>query len=70
MLILPDETLVGLLGGGCLEGDLLERATRVRAGGEPELVRYDASAEEDIVWGLGLGCAGIVEVWLDRKSVV
>ncbi|HEU4428576.1 MAG TPA: XdhC family protein [Myxococcota bacterium] len=66
MLVLPDETLVGLISGGCLEGDLLEHARRVRATGAPELVKYDHRGEDDIVWGLGLGCAGAVDVWLER----
>lgn len=66
MLVLPDETMVGLISGGCLEGDLLEHARRVRETGVPELVQYDHRGEDDIVWGLGLGCAGAVDVWLER----
>jgi len=66
MLVLPDDRMVSLLSGGCLEGDLLEHARAVRASGQPRLVHYDSRAEDDIVWGLGLGCAGVVEVWLER----
>jgi xanthine/CO dehydrogenase XdhC/CoxF family maturation factor len=66
MLVLPDEELVGLISGGCLEGDLLEHSRAVRASGEPRLVRYDHSGEDDVMWGLGLGCAGAVDVWLER----
>jgi xanthine dehydrogenase accessory factor len=65
VLILPDESTVGLVSGGCLEADLVERARAVRTSGEPVRVRYDATADEDIVWGLGLGCAGIVDVLLE-----
>jgi len=68
LLVLPDETWIGLISGGCLEGDLVARAGAVRDSGEPRLVRYDATAEEDIVWGLGLGCAGIVDVLLEPVS--
>jgi len=68
MLVLPDDRLVGLLSGGCLEGDLLLRAGEVRAQGSPRLVHYDASADDDIVWGLGLGCAGVVDVLLEPVS--
>jgi xanthine/CO dehydrogenase XdhC/CoxF family maturation factor len=64
VLVLPDERTVGLLSGGCLEGDLLLRARSVRESGETTLVRYDGTAD-DLVWGLGLGCAGIVEVLLE-----
>jgi len=28
-------------------------------------VRYDTTAADDIVWGLGLGCNGVVEVLLE-----
>jgi xanthine/CO dehydrogenase XdhC/CoxF family maturation factor len=66
MLALPDDTMVGLISGGCLEGDLLEHARTVRASGKPRLVRYDHSGEDDVMWGLGLGCAGAVDVWLER----
>jgi xanthine dehydrogenase accessory factor len=66
MLITEDDAMIGLIGGGCLEGDLLEHAQRLRAEGTPRVVVYDATAEEDIVWGLGLGCAGVVHVLLER----
>jgi xanthine dehydrogenase accessory factor len=65
LLVLPDDALIGLISGGCLEGDLLARASEVHAEGSPRLVHYDATAEDDIVWGLGLGCAGVVDVLLE-----
>jgi len=68
MLVLPDDRMVGLLSGGCLEGDLLEHARAVRESGQPRLVHYDSRAQDDIVWGLGLGCAGVVEIWLERVT--
>ena len=68
VLVLPGDEMIGLISGGCLEGDLLEHAARVRGSGTPSLVRYDATTEDDIVWGLGLGCAGVVEVLLERVS--
>ena len=63
-LLLPDDEVVGVISGGCLEGDLLERARGVRASGEALRVRYDQRGEDDFVWGLGLGCAGLVDVLL------
>jgi len=66
MLVLADDTMVGLISGGCLEGDLLEHARAVRETGTPKLVQYDHRGQDDIVWGLGLGCAGAVDVWLER----
>ncbi len=58
--------MVGLLSGGCLEADLAERARDVLASGDPTLVTYDLSSETDIVWGLGLGCNGTVQVLIER----
>lgn len=66
MLALPDDRMIGLISGGCLEGDLLEHSRSVRESGNPRIVRYDMRPEEDIVWGLGLGCAGMVDVLLER----
>jgi xanthine dehydrogenase accessory factor len=66
MLVRSDDTPVGLVAGGCLEADLAERAGRVRSIGVPELVRYDARRSDDILWGTGLGCAGVLEILLDK----
>jgi xanthine/CO dehydrogenase XdhC/CoxF family maturation factor len=66
MLVLPDDRVIGLISGGCLEGDLLEHARTVHETGEPRIVRYDMRSEDDIIWGLGLGCAGAVDVLLER----
>jgi len=65
MLVDDAERMIGLVSGGCLEGDLLEHARRVRAEGRPALVRYDHRGEDDVVWGLGLGCAGALDVLLE-----
>jgi len=65
LLLCADERVIGLISGGCLEGDLVARAAEVRAADAPRLVHYDATAEDDIVWGLGLGCAGVVDVLLE-----
>ena len=67
-LALPDGSTVGLISGGCLEGDLLERAGEVLADGRPRIVRYDSTSPEDALLGLGLGCNGVVEVLLERVT--
>ena len=67
-LALPDGATVGMISGGCLEGDLLERAREVLADGRPRTVRYDSTAPEDALLGLGLGCNGIVDVLLERVA--
>lgn len=61
-------TATGAISGGCLERDVCERAQRVAATSEATLVTYDTTAGDDIVWGLGLGCDGIVEVLLESLA--
>jgi len=53
---------VGAISGGCLEGDVREVAQAVLAAGEPRLQVYDSRRHDDIVWGLGLGCNGRVDL--------
>jgi xanthine/CO dehydrogenase XdhC/CoxF family maturation factor len=66
MLIAAGGEYAGLLSGGCLEGDLAEHARRVIAGGEPRIVSYDTRGPEDLLWGLGLGCEGAMDILLLR----
>ncbi len=65
-LLIPQEgEPVGSISAGCLEADVREIAKRVRETGVPELRRYDNSASDDLVWGLGIGCNGVVEVLVE-----
>ena len=66
MLIEADLQSLGTISGGCLEGDVRENARAVFADGQPRLLHYDATAEDDILWGTGLGCSGTVDVLLER----
>ena len=65
MLILGDKTRVGMLSAGCLEEDLVERSEQVWAAGQPLIVRFDMSAEDDLSWGQGIGCNGVLTVLLE-----
>ncbi|QIA27422.1 XdhC family protein [Thermaerobacter sp. PB12/4term] len=56
---------VGSLSGGCLEGDVLAVAAEVIATGRPRRVGYDMTADDDALWGLGLGCNGAVDVLIE-----
>jgi xanthine/CO dehydrogenase XdhC/CoxF family maturation factor len=66
LLVAGDGSAIGVVSGGCLEPDLVEHARTVLRTGEPRRVRYDHARPDDLVWGLGLGCAGIVELFLER----
>jgi len=64
MLIGQEGRAAGLLSGGCLESDLIERARRVLRSRAPELVTYDTRSSDDPIWGLGLGCEGAMSILL------
>ena len=68
MLVTEDGRTTGVVSGGCLEGDVRDRAARVMRTGEPRLVTYDTTTDEDVVWGLGLGCNGVVDVLIEPAS--
>jgi xanthine/CO dehydrogenase XdhC/CoxF family maturation factor len=63
LLIRDDGTLLGNVSGGCLENDVRELALQVIKNGDgPRLVHYDTSGREDMLWGLGVGCNGELDV--------
>jgi xanthine/CO dehydrogenase XdhC/CoxF family maturation factor len=65
MLITEGGQTTGTISGGCLERDAVERAARVMETGAARVVVYDTRGDEDVVWGLGLGCNGVVRVLLE-----
>lgn len=69
LLVTAEGQRIGSISGGCLEEDVLARARAVAVSGKPELVVYDTSSENDLVWGVGLGCHGVVQVLLEKLSV-
>lgn len=64
MLVFEDGTTAGAISGGCLETDVVEAARQAMKTGEPQLLRYDMTSEDDELWGLGTGCNGVVEVFV------
>jgi xanthine/CO dehydrogenase XdhC/CoxF family maturation factor len=56
----------GLISGGCLEGDLREHARAVIASGTARIASYDTRGPDDLLWGLGLGCEGAMQILLLR----
>ncbi|MCU4926869.1 XdhC family protein [Halobacteria archaeon AArc-dxtr1] len=68
-MLLDEAGGIGSITAGCLEDELLRVAEEVRAEGRPKLVTYDLMEDdEDDVWGLGVGCNGIIEVLLEPLS--
>ncbi len=56
--------VTGTISGGCLERDLVARAGDW-ADMLPRTITYDATRDDDIVFGLGLGCRGVIEIRIE-----
>ncbi len=65
MTVDPEGVRQGQVSGGCLEADLAERAAAVLARGVPETVTYDTRQPDDLLWGLGMGCQGVVRLLVE-----
>lgn len=68
MLIDAEGNFQGMLSGGCLEGDLAERAADVLATGKAQAVTYDLRSNDEELWGLGVGCEGLMRIFLQPLS--
>ncbi len=71
LLIERTGRLTGIISAGCLEEDLKKRANGLFENierfkrGHAETVIYDLSSEDDLGWGKGSGCNGIVHILLE-----
>ncbi|MEH2349773.1 MAG: XdhC family protein [Nostoc sp.] len=66
MLMTDTGRMIGTISAGCLENDVFEYTKQRMSDGKPIVVSYDSTASEDILWGFGLGCNGIVQVLIER----
>ena len=65
LLVPEDGAPIGNISGGCLEGDVADMARVVMEEGTARLAGWDLTADDDEVWGLGLGCNGAIEVFIE-----
>lgn len=65
LLVPRDGPPVGLISGGCLEEEAARLARAAIEGDRPMLLKIDHSAEGDELWGLGLGCRGVVHLFAE-----
>ena len=65
LLVPEDGAPIGNISGGCLEGDVTDMARVVMEEGRARLAGWDLTADDDEVWGLGLGCNGAIEVFIE-----
>ncbi len=69
MLIGGQGQTLGLVSGGCLEGDLKQKARKVMLSRQAEHVVYDLAAGDEPGWQPAIGCGGRVELMLFPLSV-
>jgi len=67
MIIDGEGEFCGMLSGGCLEGDLVERSRSVVETKSAQTVTYDLGADDEL-WGLGVGCDGSLDILLQPMS--
>jgi xanthine dehydrogenase accessory factor len=65
MLIQEDGYWFGSVSGGCLEGDVIEKAREVMRSGTPALYKYDTRQNAKNAFGMGYGCNGLLEILIE-----
>lgn len=66
MLVDPDHGLVGTVGGGCGEAEVIETARKVIESGEAERVRVNLT-EDFTSWSPAV-CGGVMDVFVERVA--
>lgn len=66
MLVDPERGLVGTVGGGCGEGEVIEAAREVLKSGEPRMVRVDLT-RDFLSWSPAV-CGGIMDVFVEAVA--
>lgn len=67
MVIPEDGGGIGSVTAGCLEEDVRSLAADVLAADEPRVETFDLMGDDD-VWGLGVGCNGVINVLIEPLS--
>jgi xanthine/CO dehydrogenase XdhC/CoxF family maturation factor len=66
MLVDPERGLIGTVGGGCGEAEVIESAQRVLTSGVPERVRVDLT-DDLLSWSPAV-CGGVMDVFVEPVS--
>lgn len=67
-LVGVEGTSVGTVSGGCLDTELREVAARVIESGVAERVEFDLTADDEAIWGWGVGCNGATELLVEPSG--
>ena len=65
MLMLENGQTFGMISGGCLDADVLQRANKILRNGHAEIFTYDTTNDEDSVFSLNMGCRGLIRIFLE-----
>lgn len=64
-ILSEDGASVGTVSGGCLDTDLRQVAAAVMESGEARRVEFDLTADDEAVWGWGVGCNGATDLLVE-----
>lgn len=68
-LITSHQPSLGAISGGCLERDIDAHAVDLLGSSSCfKTITYDTSSENDILWGTGTGCHGVVQILLEKLT--
>lgn len=68
LLVAEGGELIGNISGGCLDNDIKREAKEVMAGNGARLIDFDLTADDEAIWGWGLGCNGALEVFVEPPN--
>lgn len=65
MVVEESGTGLGHITAGCLEDEVFDLASEITEKGEGRVETYDLMEDDDDVWGLGVGCNGIIDILIE-----
>ncbi len=68
MLVLPDFTCVGTIGGGCAEAEVIQRGRELLLEEDPKALIYHVDLLDDIAAEEGMVCGGVLDVLIEVIS--
>jgi xanthine dehydrogenase accessory factor len=63
MAVNAEGKMVGAVSGGCVEGQVVQVAEGILAGGDPQLLHYGIA--DETAWDVGLPCGGEISIWVE-----
>jgi xanthine dehydrogenase accessory factor len=57
--------MVGTVSGGCLDNELMDIAAAMKRDDPARIVEFDLTADDEEVWGWGIGCNGVTQLLIE-----